>query len=34
MALHWTIVSNELTKKFFCPIGDRCNNFESSSAWS
>jgi len=21
MTLHWTIISNELTKTFFCPIG-------------
>jgi len=34
MTLHWTIISNELTQKFFCPIGVRRNLFESSSAWS
>jgi len=33
MTLHWTITSNELMQKFFCPIGVRCNFFESSSAW-
>jgi len=23
MTLHWTIISNELTQNFFCPIGVR-----------
>jgi len=26
MTLHWTIISNELTQKFFCPIGTRRNS--------
>jgi len=26
MTLHWTIISNELTQKFFCPISDICKN--------
>jgi len=34
MTLHWTIISNELTQKYFCPIGVRRNLFESSSVWS
>jgi len=34
MTLHWTIISNELTQKRFCPIGVRSNLFESSSVWS
>jgi len=34
MTLYWTIISNGLTQKFFCPIGVRRNIFESSSAWS
>jgi len=28
MTLHWTIISNELTQKFFCPIGVLRNLFE------
>jgi len=27
MTLHWTIISNELMLKFFCPIGVRHNLF-------
>jgi len=34
MTLHWTIISNELAQKFFCPIAVCHNIFESSSAWS
>jgi len=34
MTLHWTIISNELTKKIFCPIGVCRNLVESSSVWS
>jgi len=34
MTIHWTIISNELTQKNFCPIGVRHNLFESSSVWS
>jgi len=34
MTLHWTIISNELAQKSFCPIGVRHNLFESSSVWS
>jgi len=34
MTLHCTIISNELTQKFFCLIGARRNLFKSSSAWS
>jgi len=33
MTLHWTIISNDLTQIFFCPIGVRRNFFESSSVW-
>jgi len=34
MTLHWTIISNGLTQKFFRPIGARRNLFDSSSVWS
>jgi len=34
MTLHWTIISNQLTRNLFCPIGVRSNLFESSSVWS
>jgi len=34
MTFHWTIISNELTQKFFCSIDVRFNIFKSSSAWS
>jgi len=27
MTLHWTIISNESTQKFFCPIGVCSNTF-------
>jgi len=34
MTLHWTIISNELTQKYFFRIGVPRNLFESSSVWS
>jgi len=30
MTLHWTIISNELTQKFFCPIGVHCTFFNQA----
>jgi len=34
MTLHWTVIFNELTQRFFCGIGACRNLFEWSSAWS
>jgi len=27
MTLHWTIISNQLTQRFFCPVRVCCNIF-------
>jgi len=34
MTLHWTFISNEVTRMSSRPIGARHNLFESNSAWS